>query len=272
MCFVEKKQLSLRKLGYYSISVFELILGIREWLFVIKLFLGLVPEGVNTVHLRKNGIKFQVRSQMDVWSVKETFLDRFYERYGTIIGEKWRIIDIGAGIGEFTLFASASHPDNFVYAFEPYPESFAFLQENVKANMITNVKLYPQAISDRTGIIALDISGDEPLQIRSESVETPLPRENQINVPSLSLADAFDLLKLENCELVKLDCEGAEYPILLNTPLSVFDKIERIILEYHDFGTFTHHDLEEHLARHGFTVHTYSNPVHDYLGYLSAQR
>jgi FkbM family methyltransferase len=209
---------------------------------------------------------------MDVWSIKETFIDKFYERFGTVIGDQWRIIDIGAGIGEFTIFAAAGSPNNLVYAFEPYPDSFTLLQKNVEANKITNVEMFPQAISDKTGTMALDISGGEPLQIKSESVGTTHSQANQIEVPSLSLAEAIEQLKLDKCELVKLDCEGAEYPILLNTPRSVLDKIDRIIMEYHDVGSFTHHDLVEHLSRHGFTVRTYSNPVHDYLGYLSALR
>jgi len=37
-----------------------------------------------------------VRGPMDIWIAKETYLDRFYERYGTPIGDGWAIIDVGA--------------------------------------------------------------------------------------------------------------------------------------------------------------------------------
>lgn len=42
----------------------------------------------------------------DVWSAKETWLDRFYERCGFPIAPGWTDVDIGAGIGEFILLAS----------------------------------------------------------------------------------------------------------------------------------------------------------------------
>ncbi len=57
-------------------------------------------------HLRWKNTRMLVHNRMDAWSVKETFLDRFYSRYGTEIEPYWTIVDIGAAIGEFTVFAA----------------------------------------------------------------------------------------------------------------------------------------------------------------------
>ena len=38
---------------------------------------------------------------------------------------------------------------------------------------------------------------------------------------------------IENCNFLKLDCEGTEYEILENLPTSYFKKIEKIVIEYH---------------------------------------
>jgi len=52
---------------------------------------------------------------MDIRSIKEAFIDRFYERYyGTVSENGLRFIDIGAGIGESTSFAAIEHPNTFV--------------------------------------------------------------------------------------------------------------------------------------------------------------
>ncbi len=69
---------------------------------------------------------------MDVWSVKETFVDRFYERYGAPVGEGWTVMDIGGGIGDFSIFAAYDKPSNQIYAFEPYPGSFTLLRRTWK--------------------------------------------------------------------------------------------------------------------------------------------
>jgi len=70
-----------------------------------------------------------------------------------------------------------------------------------------------------------------------------------------------------------LDCEGAEYDILFHTTASVLGRIDRIVMEYHDNVTAnTHQDLVKFLVSKDFAVKTFPNPVHDYLGYLSACR
>jgi len=263
----------MRKYSYYFFSIFKLLFGIREWPLVIRIFLGLAPEGIYTISLRRSGAKFQVRKAMDVWSVKETFLDRFYEKYGTELGDGWKIVDIGAGIGEFTLFALLGHPQNFVYAFEPYPRSFDLLSGNLAANGIANAQIFSEAIGAETGTLALDLSSGEPLQIQSLSLDTVLTQGEVLNVRSLSLEDAFNRLGLERCDLLKLDCEGAEYDILFHTSASILRRIDRIVMEYHDNLTaIPHQDLVKFLISEGFTVRTFPNLVHDYLGYLSACR
>ncbi len=108
------------KYGYYLTSIAQLLTGIDNPLQTVRIFVNAAPPGVKQVRLRKQGLAFNVRSAMDVWSVKETFIDRFYEKYGTAVGDSWTVIDIGGGLGEFTLFAAVGHPQNRVLAFEPF--------------------------------------------------------------------------------------------------------------------------------------------------------
>lgn len=263
----------LRKYSYYLFSIGELLTGIREWPLVMRIFLGLAPAGTHVIHLRQGNICFRVRRAMDVWSVKETFLDRFYEKYGAPIGSGWKIIDVGAGIGEFTLLAALRHLDNMVYAWEPFPQSFALLQENLKLNEATNVRAFAEAVGGETGVLALDLSSGEPLQVQSMAIESEGASQEVLSVPSISLADLFDRLSLDRCDLLKLDCEGAEYGILFNTPESVLSRIERIVMEYHDNASaYTHVDLFQYLREKGYQVKTFPNQVHGYLGYLYAWR
>ena len=92
-------------------------------------------------------------------------------------------------------------------------------------------------------------------------------------MPSVSLAEVFSRLGLDQVDLMKMDCEGAEYPVLFNASDEVLGRIQRMVMEYHDNVTeFTHVDLERFLSIHGFQVQSFVNPVHDYLGYLYAWR
>jgi FkbM family methyltransferase len=254
--------------------MFELLFGFKNPIRVILIVLNLTRPGIKTIRLRKSGLQFRVRGAMDVWSIKETFLDRFYEKYGYSIRPDWKIIDIGAGTGEYTLFAAAAmtEPTGQVFAFEPFPESFALLQENLQLNNVNHVQAFPEAIGAEAGELVLDQAGGEPLQFQSRhalaaSVDTSL------RVKSLSLDGVFEKTGLESCDLLKLDCEGAEYSILFAAPRSVLEHLRYIVMEYHDnVNQFDHLDMAKFLTEQGFHVDTFSNPVHAYLGYLRAMR
>ncbi len=260
-----------RKYSYYLSSIFKLFLGFKNPWLIGRIFLFRGDQNVKTVSLRKQELEFKVRGAMDVWSIKETFLDRFYEKYGYEIQPGWNVIDIGAGLGDFTLFAATAQRDTKVFAFEPFPQSFALAQENLQLNKITNGQVYDQAIAAVSGNLVLDLAGNEPLQIRSqlEAVEGT----QHLAVRAFSLAEVFPVLGIESCNLLKLDCEGAEYPILFSAPQSTLEQIDHIIMEYHDEVTeYSHHDLARFLNDHGFRVESFSNPVHSNLGYLRASR
>jgi FkbM family methyltransferase len=262
----------LRKYIYYLFSIFKLLFGFENPILLVRIFLNLARPGVKTVRLRGRDLQFRVRGAMDVWSIKETFLDRFYEAYGFTIQPDWKIIDIGAGIGEFTLYAALMQPNTQVFAFEPYPESFALMQENLRLNAVTNVQAFDQAVGATSGELLLDLTSGEPLQFQSHQMND-LHVKKSLPVHSLSLVDALTGLGLESCDLLKLDCEGAEYSILFGVPQSALEKIRHIVMEYHDNTTpYNHNDMARFLKERGFEVEMFSNPVHPHLGYLRAAR
>jgi len=262
----------LRKYSYYLLSIFELLFGFDNPVLLAKIYLNLTDPGIQTVRLRRRGLQFRVRGAMDVWSIKETFLDRFYEKNGFRIQPNWKIIDIGAGIGDYSLYAAIKQPNSQVFSFEPYSESFVLMQENVQLNSITNVQAFDAAIGAESGELVLDLSGGEPLQFQSH-LQKAVNVKKSLLVNSLSLADALAKLGLESCDLLKLDCEGAEYSILFGTPQPVLEHIRRIVMEYHDNLLPYHHgDLTRFLNERGFQVETFQNPVHSHFGYLRAIR
>lgn len=261
----------LRKFPYYFASIFELAAEVRPLSTVWQVFSGAAQPGVKTITLPRQRIQFKVRGVMDIWSVKETFLDRFYERFGAAIGTGWTIVDIGGGIGDFTTFAARVHPSNKVYAFEPTPESFALLQENLVMNAVQNAQAFPEAIWSQSGNLKMDVTAGEPGQYVSYEDSPSLP--GQVQVQSISLQDAFERLGITQCDLLKMDCEGAEFAILFNTPDRVLDRISRVVMEYHDSITqFTHADLEDYFSKRGYQVKVSPNYVHSDLGYLYAER
>lgn len=265
--------MGFRKYTYYLSSIGKLMTGVRPLATVARVFLHMAPPGIQYIELPQVGVKFMVRGIMDIWTVKETFLDRFYEKYSLRVQDGWTILDIGGGIGDFTVFAALKRPGSTVYAFEPTPQSFSLLQENLRLNQITNVRSYAEAVWSEKGTLAIDTTVGEPGQFISHQVEHASPQDGKVLVPSVSLAEIFDRFGLAQIDLMKMDCEGAEYPVLFHASGEVLSRIQRMVMEYHDNVTqYTHKDLERFLQAHGFQVQSFVNPVHDYLGYLYAWR
>jgi hypothetical protein len=83
----------------------------------------------------------------------------------------------------------------------------------------------------------------------------------------------MERLGIQHCDLLKIDAEGAEYAILFNAPDVAFEKIDRIVMEYHDAITLnTHFDMVRFLQAKGYQVKAVENAAHPELGYLYAER
>jgi FkbM family methyltransferase len=270
--FKKDNLMGLQKYIYYASSIARLLTQFDDPALILRIFLGRGGPDQKEVRLRDTGLRFKVRNAMDVWCLKETFVDHFYERCGTPLSDGWTVVDIGAGLGDFSILAAHGHPASRIYAYEPFCSSFDLLRKNLLLNQVANVQAYSQAIGGHTGQMQLDLSIPEPLQMRSAQAggSSTAPR-NPALVESLCLGDALEQSAITTCDLLKLDCEGAEYEILFQASEDALRRVRRIIMEYHDGVTpYSHVHMETFLREHGFVVTTIPNYVHSNLGYLYA--
>jgi FkbM family methyltransferase len=217
------------------------------------------------VRLRPGGLRFQVRTALDAWIVKETCLDRDYERASVPLQDGWVIVDIGAGIGDFAIHAAAGRPHTRVLAFEPAPDSFELLQRNMALNGIHNVEPFAVAVSGVAGHTRLDL--DEPEPVRRGLAITG------VEVPTTTLDRLFEDLSIACCDFLKIDTEGAEYEILFNTSPRTLERIARVSMEFHEGVTpFGRTDLVRFFESHSFRTAIRPNPVHPTIGLLYAWR
>jgi len=115
-----------------------------------------------------------------------------------------KIIDIGASIGNHTLFFSVVMEASEVHAFEPLHSSFKDLTKNVKLNKLQNVTLYNCAVSDKMGKCSMECDSEENAhlaQVREGS------EVDMITLDSCDFIDGYDIIKIDvehhNEELLK---------------------------------------------------------------------
>lgn len=255
---------------YHLTSIPVLLAGFREWGAMARALLR--PSGGRpfTVTLRRSGLRFRVRSAMDVWVLRETCLGREYEQFGTELRDGWTYLDVGAAFGDFAVWVAHRFPRSTVYACEPFPQSFDLLQHNLALNRIGNVKPLPYALGARSGPMRLYPSSAQAVEF---STVRAAPHAEGHEVQGISLDDLFRTLSLERCDFLKMDCEGAEFEILFAANPRTLGRIQHLCLEYHDGVTkHSHEDLAQYLTQHGFAVRHKANRAWRGLGLLSAER
>jgi len=252
--------------SYYIKSIFNLLRQVHNPFSLLNLGLADARAGKTLVQL-KSGERFYLGSLLDLWVVKETVLDRQYEAASLALQPDWVVVDVGAAMGDYTVWAARQVPQGRVVALEPFPESVRLLERNLLENQITNVIVLPAAVTGKSGAAGLTLVGTSLVQ-HSTALEG-----GNTTVASLSLADLFEAAGITRCDYLKMDCEGAEYDILFSASLETLRRFPRICLEVHDGITqYSHKDLADFLRGRGFHTRLTPNPVHADLALLYAWR
>jgi len=188
---------------------------------------------------------------MDKSVLKEVWIKSIYNKHNIGVEEGDTVIDIGAHIGLFSIYASSLSRSGKVYAFEPFPNNFEKLKEHKSINNQDNLFIHNVAISDKEGTKTLFLSPDN--NTGGHSLHLKTHSDNTIDVNTISLADFCDKERIERIDYLKLDCEGAEFRILQSNE-SILEKVRKMVLECHPHGDNTVDSMIVLLDRHDFDV------------------
>lgn len=161
-----------------------------------------------------------------------------------------RILDIGANVGSFTRLAAAKSPNATGLAFEPDPEAFEYLSKNARP---TGFEVRESAVGATTGdaVLFRTGAGDGISSLIEESAPGTLV--DQTRVRTIAIAEVLGA-ETGAVDLMKIDCEGAEYEILDVGDASLWSGVQRLALEYHPIPGRSLDGLIERLSELGFTV------------------
>jgi len=231
-----------------------------------------LPQRRNQLDLR-NGISIVSPCEEPLAAMfKEIWTEHCYSSQPLRVTPASTIVDVGAHVGLFSLWAAVNFPEARLIAVEPSPRVCEFLLRNFESNGLRNARVVQCACAGRYGEAMLYSRGPEMMNSIFCRDSAGRPFRPLARVPTMPLNELFRRFEVRVCALLKLDCEGAEYEILFNAQDSTLGKIERMAIQYHvGLNNHTPDELSEFLKSHGFRVDCL--PLLDEeCGYLYAMR
>lgn len=148
-------------------------------------------------------IKVEGQEEMSNDFHREIWFGNEYEQYGISIENGDVVLDCGTNIGLFTdyaLFKGATQ----VFNFEADQKTYDIYQQNFPSSKYPNIKSNLGKVGYGDGLI--------------------------------NMRDIFDICGVTSFDFAKIDIEGFEYDLLLNTPDTMLKHINKWAIEFHLWG------------------------------------
>lgn len=185
------------------------------------------------------------------WNTLQSILKE--DEYGlkALCSNPKHVIDIGGHIGGFALLAASQGAT--VRVVEILPENADIILRSANLNSFgSNLRIYQRAIAEKSGetikAYYMDTSthtGDHHEFVGNTESDTG---GRSIEVETISLDELC--ADLPYVDILKVDCEGAEWPMLAGASEETLNKINLIVGEIHPWGDNTIDDMRAMLPNH----------------------
>ena len=220
------------------------------------------------VHTLPNKIEVAHLNQYETeYLYQELFVDRVYARHGIVLNDDACVVDIGANIGLFTLFIQQQCPHATIYSFEPAPHAYEKLKSNAalycqNANIFNcglsgedkqeTFTFYPNSSvfsgfhadreDDEQSIRPVILNmlkqvnageGEQLEQLADELMPGRLEVES-FQAQLRTLSSVIEEKNIKRIDLLKLDAEKSELPVLQGIKEHHWSLIQQMVVEVHD--------------------------------------
>jgi FkbM family methyltransferase len=201
--------------------------------------------------IRESGMRARIsHGTPDVLTLDQAFYQHVYEPPAAVVAQLERLsrplaaVDLGANIGMWGLWLHGRFPTARVIALEPDPANATRHREQIALNGLDG---------SWTLLEAAATNADGPVVFSTGHATTGrIGAAGEAGMVEVQGRDAFSLL--DGVDLLKIDIEGAEWPMLADPRLPAID-VPVVMVEYHPHGAPSRdprHDAEHALASAGF--------------------
>lgn len=219
-------------------EIFKLLARSRSLSFAINTARGVTSKSLRKVRWRGHHVLYRPGTS-DPFVIYQVLLRRGNkaEYYVPPALNPKTILDIGSNIGASILSFHHQFPSAKIFGFEPHPETFKILQANVRGIPSVSIFNYGLGSEDVTVSVpfeGVDYSGFSAKTGSTNSEGGPSPTVCEVK----AVGSALSGLGLSKVDLIKIDCEGAEYDILTALPQEILEQCQWLVGEMHDTSGF----------------------------------
>ena len=186
-------------------------------------------EGEYTFKLRDFEDDPSDDNNLDYKVVNETWLENVYRIHQYHFSGDKVFIDIGANVGSVSIFVDSFNKlfeDKIkVYAVEPEPNNIDLLNYNILNNPTENITVVNNAIWHKEGPVAVSNKGG------NSSIVHEIDGDFSY-IEAITIEQLLDRYDIKEVDVMKIDIEGAEFDLIINTPLEILAKIKYLTLEF----------------------------------------
>ena len=216
----------------------ELCAHMTGWHYDVELDKIIMPEsGLQFYNGISNGDLFNIFHEQD---------------YNFLPVKNRVVIDIGANIADSSIYFGMIGAKK-VIALEPFPKNFEVAQKNITLNGFTDKieLLNAGCCGGQSKDMVLDASANG---VCCQSMQSSLGSK----IHFYTLQELINKYNIDSPAVLKIDCEGCEYDIILSNDRTMLDKFSHIQVEYH----YGFRDLKKHLVDANFSV-SHTNPKYE---------
>lgn len=177
-------------------------------------------------------VRMEVRPDTSDWNTVNA-ITKVGDEYSLPTGQEGWACDVGAHIGAWSIALLVDNPAMRCVAIEALPENVALIERNADLNGVRDrlVVLHGGASIDHDQV-EVRYSTDE----HHRFIGSAGGAGDVLYLPGVTLADVLAIVEAgggTRIDLLKIDCEGCEYPFLTSMAIG---HVERIVGEVH-FGS-----------------------------------
>lgn len=166
------------------------------------------------------------RYQFGIYEAQNT--DQFIQT----IQSNFTVYDLGANAGYMSLLFSKLAKQ--VYCFEPMPANLEILHSNIESNNISNISVYPYAISNENTVLEFPVTDNKSAYTYVKDSANYKDSIKAIQIQGYKLDTVIEEKNLDPPNLIKIDVEGAEYDVLHGAKKTLQEHKPIILLATHD--------------------------------------